>query len=154
KPWAPAVGARLGIMDITMSTLCSHNVLVKHRSGEAGAAAVACAENISLLYLLSKRHHEPQRNLPSSNPIGDKERMLQFSRERSLCGAFAFLSSIDGNPDFVPAVYIEELTEQQRLEIVVAVNKKSRNNGEEVLLDIKHGFEQIFQQIKGLNGKY
>ncbi|KAK1536121.1 hypothetical protein CPAR01_09663 [Colletotrichum paranaense] len=124
------------------------------RSGEGGAAAVACAENISLLHLLSKRHHYPQLNQPSSNPIEEKERTLQFSRERSLCGAFAFLASIDGNPDFVPAVYIEERTEQRRLEIVVAVNKKSPNNGQEILLDIKHGFEQIFQQLKGLDGKY
>ncbi|KAK1705589.1 hypothetical protein BDP67DRAFT_531225 [Colletotrichum lupini] len=121
------------------------------RSGEGGAAAVACAENISLLHLLSKFHHYPQRNPPSLNPVEEKERTLQFSRERSLCGAFAFLASIDGNPDFVPAVYIEERTEQRRLEIVVAVNEKSPNNGQEILLDIKHGFEQIFQQLKGLD---
>ncbi|KAK1690979.1 hypothetical protein BDP55DRAFT_510497, partial [Colletotrichum godetiae] len=115
---------------------------------------VACAENISLLFLLNKLQHKSQPNPRSSYPIGEKERTLHFGRERSLCGAFAFLASIDGNPDFIPAVYIEERTEQRRLEIVVAVNKKGPSKGEEILSDIKRGFEQIFLQLKNLDGKF
>ncbi|OHE98967.1 hypothetical protein CORC01_05657 [Colletotrichum orchidophilum] len=119
-----------------------------------GVAAVACAENISLLYLLGKRQHDPQPNRRTPEPTEERGRTLKFHRERSLCGAFAFLASIDGNPDFIPAVYIEERPDQRRLEIVVAVNKKSPMNGEEILEDIKRGFEEIFLQLQSLNGKY
>ncbi|KXH65859.1 hypothetical protein CSAL01_02908 [Colletotrichum salicis] len=89
------------------------------------AAAVDCAENVSLLFLLNKLQHKSEPNRPVPEPVEEMERILSFGRERSLCGALAFLASIDGNPDFIPAVYIEELAEPQRLEVVVAVNKES-----------------------------
>lgn len=117
-------------------------------------AAVACAENISLLFLLNKLQHKSEPNRPVPQPVEEEERMLPFGRESSLCGALAFLASIDGNPDFIPAVYIQELTRPQpRLEIVVAVNKESREDGDSVLKQIKYGFEKIFLQLEGLDGK-
>ncbi|KAK1724003.1 uncharacterized protein BDZ83DRAFT_552937, partial [Colletotrichum acutatum] len=116
-------------------------------------AAVACAENISLLFLLNKLQHMSEPNRPVPQPAEEEERMLPFCRERSLCGALAFLASIDGNPDFIPAVYIEELTKSQQLEVVVAVNKESPRDGEGVLKQIRRGFEQIFSQLEGLDGK-
>ncbi|KAK7459009.1 hypothetical protein Landi51_00602 [Colletotrichum acutatum] len=120
---------------------------------DADDAAVACAENISLLFLLNKLQHMSEPNRPVPQPAEEEERMLPFCRERSLCGALAFLASIDGNPDFIPAVYIEELTKSQQLEVVVAVNKESPRDGEGVLKQIRRGFEQIFSQLEGLDGK-
>ncbi|KAL0781703.1 hypothetical protein CaCOL14_003038 [Colletotrichum acutatum] len=126
-------------MDAATSTLLSHNVLVRPNDAQADAddAAVACAENISLLFLLNKLQHMSEPNRPVPQPAEEEERMLPFCRERSLCGALAFLASIDGNPDFIPAVYIEELTKSQQLEVVVAVNKESprddfENRGSEI----------------------
>jgi hypothetical protein len=108
------------------------------------SAAVVCAENISLLYLL---HSVPA--LPSHNPIpsvqvNQEGYTLTLMRERSLAGTLAFLSNLKDGPEHIPAVCVQEDPNSASLSVLLAVNQAKLGDGQKVLQELKLGFEQVF----------
>ncbi|KXH44757.1 hypothetical protein CNYM01_02222 [Colletotrichum nymphaeae SA-01] len=141
--------------------MTTHNKAKSSGKAEAEAAAMAeamaCAGNISLLSLLNQLHHKPTRNEPVPKPVEEEGRTLPFDRERSLCGAFAFLASVKGGPRFIPAVYIEERMDPRHLEVVVATNEGSSVEGKQVLGEIKRSEKttseienSVFEKVVGM----
>jgi hypothetical protein len=120
-----------------------------------------CAENIALLHLLHAGRKDgaiskdsvPVR--PSIAPVDSskphrEEYDLSFVRERSLAGALAYLSNINGDTDRIPAICIEENHRppgKPSLGILVAVNKSGFQSGDALLYKIKSGFEGIFATL-------
>ncbi|CAK7216649.1 hypothetical protein SCUCBS95973_002878 [Sporothrix curviconia] len=105
--------------------------------------AVVCAENIALLHAL---HTVPM--LPSKNDLGPVSRrkdgyLLSFEQERNLAGALAFLSGISDNASHVTAVCIEEDRGTESLRVLLAINKKTPNDGDAVLQTLKSGLESV-----------
>ena len=94
--------------------------------------AVACAENIALLYLLHSVPAPPSHNPIDSLPIRQNGYTLSFLRERSLAGTLAFLSNLKDGPDHIPAVCIEEGPDSAFLNVLLAVNKAKPGDGKEV----------------------
>ncbi|RYP89589.1 hypothetical protein DL770_004310 [Monosporascus sp. CRB-9-2] len=116
------------------------------------AAAITCAESIAILHLL---HSVPEQ--PSSNPvIGHQSRRtghtLSFDEERSLASTLAFLARTTDNPNYIPAVCIEERPEPvARLNVLLAVNKARPEDGKQVLARLKKGFSRIFALLSLTN---
>lgn len=110
-------------------------------------SAITRAENIALLYLL---HTVPDQT--SSNPIPNilvrqKGYTLPFEKERDLVSTLAFLSNVRDDPDRVPAVCIEEVSKPASLNVLLAVNKTTWSDGNQVLKTIKQGLERIFEAV-------
>ena len=106
--------------------------------------AIVCAEDIALLHLL---HSVP--NLPSSNPL-DKLPLCQegyslsISDERKLVGTLAFLSNASDDSNHVPAVCLQESSPQLSLDVLLAVNRVEWKDGDQVLQELRRGFETVF----------
>ncbi|KAI1421780.1 hypothetical protein F5Y12DRAFT_668422 [Xylaria sp. FL1777] len=111
--------------------------------------AVKCTENIAILHLL---HPVPAQ--PSLNPITEiqsKEagHSLPFDEERRLVSTLAFLAHIEDNPDYIPAVCLQEIPQKQSSNILLAVNRKCLSmKWREYASDIKEGFEGIAATIR------
>ncbi|KXX78698.1 Protein arginine N-methyltransferase 2 [Madurella mycetomatis] len=96
---------------------------------------------------------------PQANPRipgllkGDAERLLQFEQEERLAGTLAFLSGVSDDPSHVIALCIEELTGGKGVRIVVAINKKGPDAGNDVLERIKKGLENIFSHLSRINNE-
>ncbi|RYO80913.1 hypothetical protein DL766_009146 [Monosporascus sp. MC13-8B] len=108
------------------------------------AAVVTCAESITILHLL---HSVPEQ--PSSNPVIDYQsrrtgHTLSFDREWGLASTVAFLARTTDDPNYVPAVCIEEIPEPACLQVLLAVNKARPEDGNQVLASLKERFHQIF----------
>lgn len=117
--------------------------------------SIICAENIALLHLL---HSVP--TLPSSNPL-DMSRIrhdgytLPFAKERELVSTLAFLSNAADDPDHVPALCVQEDRGSSSLQILLAVNRLSYNDGSQVLQEMERGFKNIFATMSRVSaGKY
>jgi hypothetical protein len=106
-------------------------------------AQISCAENISFLSLL-----HPVPTQPKSNPLkslsASQGHTLPFDKERGLASTLAFLSSTRDDPNHIPAVCIGEVPDSSCLNVFLAVNKSRRSDGDDILRDLKRGFEQIF----------
>jgi hypothetical protein len=80
---------------------------------------------------------------------------LSFERERSLAGTLAFLSNVKDDPDHIPAVCVEEGPKSAFLSVLLAVNKVKRDDGNQVLQELKQGFERIFSVLsQDLEGEW
>lgn len=113
--------------------------------------AIVCAENIGLLHLLHDIQGTPSRNAVPHLDDTEQGRGLSLARERSLCGALAFLASIDDNPNHVPAVCVEEVPAASSLRIRVAMNKDKPTDCNAVLAVIKTGFEGVFRILSRID---
>ncbi|OTA62693.1 hypothetical protein K449DRAFT_422208 [Hypoxylon sp. EC38] len=106
--------------------------------------AIVCAERIAALHFL---HHVPVP--PSPNPVTSIHRRpagytLPFEKERSLAGTLAFLAYPKHDIDHIPAVCVEEA---KHLNVILAVNKLDRENGQQLLEELKKSFEGIFSLL-------
>ncbi|KAI0172811.1 hypothetical protein GGR52DRAFT_591309 [Hypoxylon sp. FL1284] len=115
------------------------------------AAAIVCAENIAALHVLHSRPN--QQNAvpaqPTSNPVTSTQSrsadyILPFSKERILAGTLAFLAYAKEDNNYIPAVCIEEKPKAGYLNVLLAVNKATENDGEDVLQESKKRLEGIF----------
>jgi hypothetical protein len=104
----------------------------------------ACAENVSLLYLLHSVPTRPSTNPVSSFLINRKGYTLSFQEERSLSGTLAYLSNVKDDPSHIPAVCIEERPESASLNVLLSVNKATPSDGHGTLRSLKQDFERIF----------
>jgi hypothetical protein len=114
------------------------------------APEIARAESIALLHLLHPVPALPSRNSINSEQIRLGCYTLSFETELRLAGTLAFLSSITDDPDYIPALCVEEDPQSASLNVLLSVNKANQNDGNEVLQPIKQGFEQIFAVLSRL----
>ncbi|KAI1400694.1 hypothetical protein F4819DRAFT_487385 [Hypoxylon fuscum] len=111
------------------------------------APAVVCAESIAALHLL---HSIPAQ--PSSNPVTEIQSRsvgytLPFEKERSLVGTLAFLAYTKDDINYIPAICVEEGAEAAYLNVLLAVNKATQDDGQKVLKELKEGFGEIFSLL-------
>lgn len=135
-------------MLVSLSTLSNvfdlDSVHISMASAIASASAVTCAENISLLHLLHSNPNPPTRNPIHNNAIRLEGYTLSFERERSLTGVLAFLSSTSDDPNYIPAVAIQERAESKNLDVILAVNETEPGSGSQLLNELRLGFDKIF----------
>lgn len=123
----------------------------------SGMLATTCAENIalfSLLHSIPNSDSNPVRLQsipfpPSSNRLEpmalvQEDYALSLYRERNLASTLAFLAQTDDDPNYIPAVCVEQGADSTNLNILFAVNKKTWPNGDGILRDLKSGFDNIF----------
>ncbi|OTB01829.1 hypothetical protein M426DRAFT_265560 [Hypoxylon sp. CI-4A] len=114
--------------------------------------AILCAESIATLHFL---HHVPAK--PSSNPVTNIHSRsagytLTFEKERDLAGTLAFLAYPKHGIDHIPAVCIEEDSSSTYLNILIAVNKSSQHDGQQLLERLKGEFDEIFSILARADG--
>ncbi|OAA43453.1 arginine N-methyltransferase 2-like protein [Beauveria brongniartii RCEF 3172] len=118
----------------------------------AQSAYVACAENISLLHLLQKVPEPPSVNIAPPIEHDATNYTLELATERSLAGALAFVSSITDSPKCITAVCIQEQEQRRKLQVHVAINKKSPTENDGTLGIICSGFNQMFARLSDFDG--
>ncbi|VBB72096.1 Putative protein of unknown function [Podospora comata] len=107
---------------------------------------LACAEDISLLSILSPPSYSPLVNKPpflKSQP--DSSRALPFETEVSLASTLAFLSGISDDPSHVVAASVEELGNGNGICVRVAINKDHAAGGDDVLERIQDGLQRVLK---------
>ncbi|KAL4812263.1 hypothetical protein BDW67DRAFT_193752 [Aspergillus spinulosporus] len=114
------------------------------------------AENIALFSLLhSVTKSAPFQSVPvppSSNPLepsplGQEDYILSLLRERNLASTLAFLAQTKDDADHVPAVCIEQSTDLNSLNVLIAVNRCRWEDGDSILHALRDGFEKIFSVL-------
>lgn len=106
--------------------------------------AIVCAENIALLHLLHSVPTRPSSNSTDNLPLHQAGYTLSFTRERNLVGTLAFLSNTVDDPNHIPALCVKEDPESLSLSVLLAVNRIKWSDGNQVLQELKQGFERIF----------
>ncbi|KAF1939278.1 hypothetical protein EJ02DRAFT_408919, partial [Clathrospora elynae] len=109
--------------------------------------SIACAENISLLYLLHPVPTLPSRNPVDRLPLRKQGYGLCIDKERSLVSVLAFLSNAHDDANYVPALCVQEEPATLTLNVFLAVNKSTKNDGSQILLELKRGFDGIFATL-------
>jgi hypothetical protein len=105
--------------------------------------AVICAENISLLYLLHSVPVQPFSN-ETNQPLREQGYALSFTRERRLVSTLAFLSYTKEDTNHIPALCIQENPRSASLSVILAVNRKTYEDGSQALQGLRQKFERIF----------
>jgi hypothetical protein len=105
--------------------------------------AVICAENISLLYLLHSVPIQPSSN-ETNQPLREHGYTLSFTRERSLVSTLAFLSYTKDDTNHIPALCIQENPRSASMSVILAVNRKTYEDGSQALRDLRQKFEKLF----------
>lgn len=114
---------------------------------ERRVAAVACAENIAFHYLLHKVPKPPQQKRTSQLNSSIRTYILPFSKERDLVETLSFLAKTRDGSDYIPAICVEQDPGGAFLKVLLAVNKSTWNDGDDILRALKQGFEQIFRVL-------
>ena len=102
------------------------------------------AENIALLHLLHTVPAQQSEAHATPLPRFESGYTLPFEAERNLTSTLAFLSSLDDDPNRIPAVCVIEIDQKTSLKVLLAVNKAGPGGGIHVLQRIKKGFDTIF----------
>ncbi|KAK8039835.1 hypothetical protein PG993_008246 [Apiospora rasikravindrae] len=121
---------------------------LSHRWLYAGfmeSLATKCAESIALLHLLHSVPVQPHANKPSQLPAFKDGYTLSFEQERHLAGVLAFLSSTKKDPNRIPAVCLREKRKPASLDVLLAVNKGDKDDGDDVLGELEAGFKSLFE---------
>ncbi|KAL4877426.1 hypothetical protein BJY04DRAFT_222175 [Aspergillus karnatakaensis] len=105
---------------------------------------ITCAENIAISSLLHSIPVAPSRNNPEYLPTHQRLYILPIDTERKLAGTLAFLAHRKNEPNHIPAVCLEEEPDSETLKVILAVNKASKEDGNNSILCIMQGFESIF----------
>lgn len=108
---------------------------------------ILCAELIVLNYLLSDFPETPSQTRTSQSTPSKKQYRLPFSIERDLVETLSFLSKTQDGPDYIPAVCVEQVQAGDHLKVLLAVNKCSWNDGDDILRSLKERFEDIFHVL-------
>lgn len=129
-----------------------HHDILRYFANMALPIDMTWAEHIAFLRLLYNTPPEkPSKNNPGNLPIRHDEYVLPFDRERQFVGACAFLSNIKTRIESIPAVCVRENHETNSLELLVAVNKRTADDGREYLRDMKSGFQGVFNALRRAN---
>jgi hypothetical protein len=116
-------------------------------SDATSRSAITCAENIAFLYLLHSVPLAPFRNSIDEVSLPCDGYTLSLQDELRLVDTLAFLSSVKGDPKYVPAICVKEDRRTESLNVLIAVNKTTWADGRHVLRTTKQNFEEIFKLL-------
>ncbi|KAJ5160852.1 uncharacterized protein N7482_007856, partial [Penicillium canariense] len=108
------------------------------------APATACAETIALSSFFYKVPASVIRNTTNQFSIDQENYVLPFSKERRLTEVLAFLAKAKDGRDHIPAICVEQNSSGTSLNVILAVNKSTYGDGNEILQDLKRSFDKIF----------
>jgi hypothetical protein len=111
------------------------------------APTTVCAEYIALSYFF---YHVPApvaRNTINQSSIEQKDYALPFVKERELTEVVAFLAKTKDGSDHIPAVCIEQNPPGTSLNVILAINKSTYDDGDDTLQKLKRSFEEIFHVL-------
>lgn len=109
---------------------------------------ILCAELIVLNYLLNEFPETPSQNRTSQSTPSNNQYRLPFSIERDLVETLSFLSKNQDGSDYIPAVCVEQDKAGDHLKVLLAINKCSWNDGDDILRSLKERFEDIFHVLR------
>jgi hypothetical protein len=109
--------------------------------------ATTAAENIALLHFLHAVPAPRSKNPTDHLPLYKNGYTLPVETERRLTSTLAFLSSVNDDPNRIPAICVEEIPEKGSLNVLLAVNKAGPGGGIPVLESTKRDFETIFERL-------
>ncbi|KAJ0125856.1 hypothetical protein HZ326_31038, partial [Fusarium oxysporum f. sp. albedinis] len=127
----------------------SHQVLPDNMTNDLDPHII-CTENISLLFLLHSVPSAPKTTSIYSDQIRETGYNLPFDKERGLASTLAFLSSIQDDPNRIPALCIESTPDNQALKVHIAVNKSSYNDSNVHLMEMTHALNKILASLSRL----
>ncbi|ROT37244.1 hypothetical protein SODALDRAFT_192627 [Sodiomyces alkalinus F11] len=115
----------------------------------SNSPVVICAENAAFLSLL---HKVPI--LPSTHPVtdlslgaGQGTRILPIDRESRLAGAVALLTSLSNDSNCITAASIVENQKDDRLDVLVAVNRAKERDQGPYLDKVATGLRTVFEVL-------
>ncbi|KAF3386736.1 hypothetical protein F1880_001489 [Penicillium rolfsii] len=115
---------------------------------ESHVAALVCAENIALNYLLHEVPEPPQQKPTERFRGSGKQYMLSFSKETELVEVLSFLAKTKDGPDYIPAMCVEQDPNSAAMKALLAINKRTYTDGDGLLQSLKTGFENIFKVLQ------
>lgn len=115
---------------------------------EPHIAAVVCAENIALNYLLHEVPEPPQQKPTERFRGSEKQYILSFSKEKELVEVLSFLAKTKDGSDYIPAMCVEQHPNGAAMKSLLAINKKTYSDGDGLLQSLKTGFENIFKVLQ------
>lgn len=115
---------------------------------EPHVAAVVCAENIALNYLLHEVPEPPQQKPTERFRDSEKKYILSFSKEKELVEVLSFLAKTKDGSDYIPAMCVEQDLNGAALKALLAINKRTYTDGDGLLQSLKMGFENIFKVLR------
>ncbi|KAJ5238930.1 hypothetical protein N7468_003549 [Penicillium chermesinum] len=104
----------------------------------------ACAEYIALSSFFHQVPAPVVRNTNNILPTSQKY-VLPFSKERGLTEILAFMAKTKDGREYIPAVCVRESQSGTALDIILAINKTTYTDGDDILQNLKASFEQVFQ---------
>ncbi|KAJ5240098.1 hypothetical protein N7468_004717 [Penicillium chermesinum] len=116
---------------------------------EPHVAALVCAENIALNYLLHEVPEPPQQKPTEHFRGSEEEYTLSFSKEKELVEVLSFLAKTKDGSDYIPAMCVEQGLNGAALKALLAINKRTYTDGDGLLQSLKTGFENIFKPERG-----
>lgn len=111
------------------------------------APATTCAEHIALSSFFYKVPAPVKRNTVNLSSIDQENYVLPFYKERGLTEVLAFLAKTKDGRDYIPAVCVEQNSSGTSLDVILAVNKSSHDDGDDLLQELKTNFEGIFRAL-------
>ena len=112
------------------------------------AAAVLCAENIALNYLLHEIPESPKRQPIEQFKGSKKGYILPLSKERDLVETLSFLAKTQNGPTYIPAMCVEQDLDGVAFSALLSINKETYTDGKEDLLRLCTQFESIFDVLR------
>lgn len=106
--------------------------------------ATTCAEYIALSSFFHQVPAPVVRNT-SNRLSNDREYVLPFSKELGLTEVLAFMAKTKDGWDYIPAVCVKQDPSGTALDVILAVNKRTYSDGDDILRDLKISFERVFQ---------
>lgn len=104
----------------------------------------ACAEYIALSSFFHQVPAPVVRNANNHLSI-NQEYVLPFSKERGLTEVLAFLAKTKDGWDHIPAVCVKQDSSGTTLNVILAINKRTYTDGDDILQNLKTSFEKVFQ---------
>ncbi|RAL06558.1 nucleic acid/nucleotide deaminase domain-containing protein [Aspergillus homomorphus CBS 101889] len=105
---------------------------------------IVCAENIAIASLFHSIPHPPLSNPQIQVPPSDDRHTLSLDHERQIASTLAFLAHTRNDAEYIPAVCIEEDSKSDALNVVLAINKVTALDGNDVLHEVQRGFDALF----------
>lgn len=111
------------------------------------APATVCAENIAISSFFSQVPAPVVRNAINQSSVEQENYVLPFSKERGLTEVLAFLAKTKDGWDHIPAVCVEQNSPGTILNVILAINKSTYADGDDLLQKMKSRFEEIFHVL-------
>jgi hypothetical protein len=111
------------------------------------APATLCAEYIALSSFFYQIPALVVRNTINQSSIDKEDYVLPFSKERGLTKVLAFLAKTKDGWNQIPAVCVEQNPPGTILNVILAINKSTYADGDDLLQKLKRSFEEIFHVL-------